>query len=83
MLFEFKNKNEWIKQSLINIASSGRFSSDQSILAYAKDVWQAACLYPPSPSEERSNKEVENSLKHPETVFNDNSYSSKPLSQNF
>ena len=72
-----------MKKSLINIASSGRFSSDQSILAYANDIWEAKCLYPPSPSEERNNRKSENALKHYESVFDDQNSNSKPLTQNF
>ncbi|MCQ2368613.1 MAG: glycogen/starch/alpha-glucan phosphorylase [Kiritimatiellae bacterium] len=35
----YKNPAKWNKMSLINIARSGRFSSDRAILEYAKDIW--------------------------------------------
>nr|WP_307774800.1 glycogen/starch/alpha-glucan phosphorylase [uncultured Cetobacterium sp.] len=35
----YRNKNKWLEMSLINIAHSGKFSSDNSIRAYAKDIW--------------------------------------------
>ena len=30
---------EWAKMCLINIAKSGRFSSDRTITEYADDIW--------------------------------------------
>ena len=35
----FLDKDEWIKRSIINTASSGRFSSDRTVSEYAKDIW--------------------------------------------
>uniref|UniRef100_A0A1I8F2B9 Alpha-1,4 glucan phosphorylase n=1 Tax=Macrostomum lignano TaxID=282301 RepID=A0A1I8F2B9_9PLAT len=31
--------NKWAKMSLLNIAASGKFSSDRTIMEYAKDIW--------------------------------------------
>lgn len=35
----YKNKNEWAKSMIINIANSGKFSSDRTIKEYAKEIW--------------------------------------------
>lgn len=39
---EYKNSEEWAKKSLINTASSGIFSSDNSIKKYASEIWHAS-----------------------------------------
>ena len=35
----YKNPDEWTKKSIINVAKSGRFSSDRTIKEYAKEIW--------------------------------------------
>ncbi|MBQ0099453.1 MAG: glycogen/starch/alpha-glucan phosphorylase [Firmicutes bacterium] len=35
----YKNKIDWAKKSLMNIASSGRFAADRSIREYAENIW--------------------------------------------
>ena len=35
----YRNAKKWNTMSLINIARSGRFSSDRAIVEYAKDIW--------------------------------------------
>ncbi|NLN49453.1 MAG: glycogen/starch/alpha-glucan phosphorylase, partial [Clostridiales bacterium] len=37
----YKDKNSWNRKALINIANSGRFSSDRTILEYANEIWNA------------------------------------------
>ncbi|MGJ7920328.1 glycogen/starch/alpha-glucan phosphorylase [Neobacillus sp. LXY-4] len=37
---KFKNRDQWIKMSLQNIAASGYFSSDRTIKEYADDIWK-------------------------------------------
>ena len=37
---EYKNKMEWSRKCLINIANAGFFSSDRTILDYANDIWK-------------------------------------------
>ncbi len=34
------HKNEWIKKSIINVAKSGKFSSDRTIKEYADEIWK-------------------------------------------
>ena len=41
---EYKNKEEWTKKSIINVAKSGKFSSDRTIKEYAKDIWNISYL---------------------------------------
>lgn len=35
----YANQDAWMKMSLINIASSGKFSSDRTITQYAREIW--------------------------------------------
>ncbi len=35
----FLNKEEWSRRAIINIASSGKFSSDRTITQYAEEIW--------------------------------------------
>lgn len=35
----YKNPIEWTKKCLLNIASSGKFSSDRTIMEYAREIW--------------------------------------------
>ena len=33
------NKEDWSRKAILNIAASGRFSSDRTIAEYARDIW--------------------------------------------
>ena len=33
--------NEWAAKAILNVAGSGRFSSDRTIAQYASDIWNA------------------------------------------
>ncbi|VDP92257.1 unnamed protein product [Echinostoma caproni] len=35
----YKDEQKWAKMMLMNIASSGKFSSDRTIREYARDIW--------------------------------------------
>ena len=35
----YKDKRKWAQMMLMNIANSGKFSSDRTIKEYAKDIW--------------------------------------------
>lgn len=35
----YKNQNQWVKKSILNVASMGKFSSDRTIAQYAKEIW--------------------------------------------
>jgi hypothetical protein len=45
---EYKNKATWLKKSLINVARSGRFSSDRTIMEYNSEIWHADRLVIPA-----------------------------------
>jgi starch phosphorylase len=36
----YANPEEWSRRAIINVASSGRFSSDRTIHEYAQEIWQ-------------------------------------------
>ena len=36
----YGHKEDWTKKSIINVAKSGKFSSDRTIREYAKDIWR-------------------------------------------
>ena len=36
----YKDRNHWLKMSIINIANSGYFSSDRTINQYNEDIWK-------------------------------------------
>ena len=40
MLSDYENRMGWAKQSLVNIANSGYFSSDRTIREYNSDIWR-------------------------------------------
>jgi starch phosphorylase len=37
----YAKPNEWAHKAIINVACSGKFSSDRTILEYARDIWDA------------------------------------------
>ena len=37
----YRNPEEWNRKAVLNIAYSGKFSSDRTILEYARDIWNA------------------------------------------
>jgi starch phosphorylase len=45
---EYRNRDSWLKKSLINVARSGRFSSDRTISEYNRDIWHADRLVIPA-----------------------------------
>jgi len=38
----YQDEEEWTRRAIINVASSGRFSSDRTIGAYAEEIWRVA-----------------------------------------
>jgi starch phosphorylase len=36
----FSNRHAWAEKALLNVASSGRFSSDRTITEYATEIWR-------------------------------------------
>jgi starch phosphorylase len=41
MLDLYAHQNEWAAKAILNIASSGKFSSDRTIKEYAEGIWNA------------------------------------------
>ena len=37
---EYRDRNSWLKKSLLNIARTGKFSSDRTIREYATEIWK-------------------------------------------
>ena len=37
----YRNQQEWVKMAILNVANMGKFSSDRTILQYAKEIWDA------------------------------------------
>jgi starch phosphorylase len=37
---EYVDRGRWLRKVVLNIAASGRFSSDRTIAEYAKDIWR-------------------------------------------
>ncbi|MBR6075742.1 MAG: glycogen/starch/alpha-glucan phosphorylase, partial [Victivallales bacterium] len=35
----YRDRKAWLRKSLINIARSGKFSSDRTISDYANEIW--------------------------------------------
>jgi starch phosphorylase len=33
-------QEDWIEKAIINVAKSGKFSSDRTIMEYADDIWK-------------------------------------------
>jgi starch phosphorylase len=41
----YANPDEWARKAILNIAGSGKFSSDRTIAEYARGIWNT----PPCP----------------------------------
>jgi starch phosphorylase len=41
----YRNRDKWNEMSLINIAHSGKFSSDNTIKKYADEIWNIKSIY--------------------------------------
>jgi starch phosphorylase len=37
----YRNREEWSKKAIVNVACSGKFSSDRTIQEYIDDIWKA------------------------------------------
>jgi len=36
----YGNPQEWARKAILNVAASGKFSSDRTIAEYAADIWK-------------------------------------------
>ena len=37
----YRDREQWLRKAILNVANMGKFSSDRTILQYAEEVWQA------------------------------------------
>jgi starch phosphorylase len=37
----YADSDAWVRKAIVNVASSGKFSSDRTIAEYASDIWNA------------------------------------------
>jgi starch phosphorylase len=37
----YEDRDEWARKAILNVAGSGKFSSDRTIAQYAAEIWQA------------------------------------------
>lgn len=44
-IYDYGNRREWAKKSLMNTATSGIFASDNSVRQYAENIWHAKPIY--------------------------------------
>lgn len=56
----FRNKKAWTRSAIINIANMGYFSSDRSVLDYARDIWNIEPMSDVQLAEQPSVMEVMN-----------------------
>ena len=42
----YKDVDEWTRRSILYTAGSGKFSSDRTIVEYAKDIWHVSPCKP-------------------------------------
>jgi starch phosphorylase len=43
----YADRNAWARKAILNVAGSGKFSSDRTIAEYAADIWKVEpCLIP-------------------------------------
>jgi len=40
----FLDKDDWTRRSILNTARMGKFSSDRSVLEYARNIWRVEPL---------------------------------------
>jgi starch phosphorylase len=43
----YRDPERWWRMSILNVAGMGRFSSDRTVLEYARDIWNAVPVDPP------------------------------------
>jgi starch phosphorylase len=36
----YANSDEWVRKTILNVAGSGKFSSDRTIAEYAGQIWE-------------------------------------------
>ena len=41
LIARYANPEAWAEKTILNVAASGKFSSDRTIAEYAKEIWNA------------------------------------------
>ncbi len=42
----YRERDTWVSRAILNVAASGKFSSDRAVAGYARDIWAAAPCAP-------------------------------------
>ena len=71
----FQDPIAWTKKSILNIAASGKFSSDRTIAEYAREIWnvQPDTHALPNPHEGRPGTKNEGEQPHAPAASHTNS----------
>ncbi len=48
---DFLDRETWVKKSILNVARMGKFTSDRTILEYAKDIWKVEKMHISKPTD--------------------------------
>jgi starch phosphorylase len=48
---DFLDRDTWVKKSILNVARMGKFTSDRTILEYAKDIWKVEKMHISKPTD--------------------------------
>ncbi len=53
---EYRNDEVWCRKSILNVARIGKFSSDRTVMEYARDIWHIGQFEKSVPGPKSSNK---------------------------
>ena len=59
----YRNRGEWTKKAIYNVARMGKFSSDRTILEYNRDIWRAQRVPIPKEDYQKVQKETKTGEK--------------------
>lgn len=45
----YRQQDSWIKKAILNVANMGKFSSDRTVMQYAREIWGAERVLPDNP----------------------------------